>query len=140
MTAPILSERERIEKAREYVIEGYATMGHVVPSIAGLAGYFGVGRPRIRAWCEQDEDFAEIVEGMLAVQETMLLAGGLSRSMDPTIVKLALSKHGYSTTATIEHAGIPKIPNQLVLSVDPQQAAEVYARLMRGEDAATSAV
>lgn len=127
MTAPILSERERIEKAREYVIEGYATMGHVVPSIAGLAGYFGVGRPRIRAWCEQDEDFAEIVEGMLAVQETMLLAGGLSRAMDPTIVKLALSKHGYSTTATIEHAGSVRTEHTL----DPSKlSAETLRELV----------
>lgn len=115
--APVLSERERIEKAREYVMEGYATCGHIVPTVAGMAGYFGVGRPRIKAWAEQDEDFAEVVEGMMAVQESLLVAGGLSKIMDSQVVRLMLSRHGYHPQATIEHTGSMKSEH----SIDPSK-------------------
>ena len=103
-----VSMLERANRAREYLEVGYAACNHAVPSLAGLAGYMGVGRNTVRAWAESDQDFGEMVECISAVQECMLINGGLNRSFDASVAKLLLGKHGYSAQATIEHAGMIK--------------------------------
>ena len=108
MSQKIIDPRERADKIRDYIENGWALCNHAVPSLAGLAGYLGIGRPRLIAWCMDDEELAELVEGMQAVQECMLVSGGLYKTMDASIVKLMLGKHGYSSQATVEHSGTMK--------------------------------
>ena len=112
-----IEPRERYDKILDYVTSGWALdgVGHVVPNIAGLAAYLGVGKPTILAWCNDDEDIAELIMGMQAKQEAMLIAGGLTKAWDSKIVSLMLGKHGYSTQATIEHAGSVKTES----TIDP---------------------
>jgi len=110
MKLAVIEPHERYEKILDYITSGWALsdVSHIVPNIAGLAAYLGVGKPTIKAWCEQDEDIATLIEGMQAKQEAMLIAGGLTEKFNAPIVKLMLGKHGYSSQATIEHAGMIK--------------------------------
>jgi len=110
-----IEPRERYSKIHEYITSGWALdgVGHVVPNIAGLAAYLGVGKPTIKAWCEDDEDIAGLIEGMQAKQESMLIAGGLLKAFDSKITTLMLGKHGYSSQATIEHAGTVKTESSI---------------------------
>lgn len=134
MKLPAIDPRDRYEKVLEYITSGWALddVSHIVPNIAGLAAYLGVGKPTIKAWCELDEDIAGLIEGMQAKQEAMLIAGGLMKAYDPKVVGLLLAKHGYSTQSTIEHIGIPKPATTVAISTDPQEAADAYHRLMNG--------
>jgi hypothetical protein len=131
--API-DPRDRYDKIMEYVVSGWAMDGvnHAVPNIAGLAAYLGVGKAVIKAWCENDEDIAGLVEAMQAKQEAMLISYGLRKAFDAKVVSLMLAKHGYSTQSTIEHIGIPKPATSIAISNDPQEAADAYHRLMNG--------
>lgn len=110
MKLATIEPRERYDKILDYITSGWALddVKHVVPNIAGLAAYLGVGKPTIKAWCEQDEDIAGLIEGMQAKQEAMLIAGGLTEMFNAKITSLMLAKHGYSTSAVIEHAGTIK--------------------------------
>ncbi len=110
MKLATIEPRERYDKILDYITTGWALddVGHAVPNIAGLAAYLGVGKPTIKAWCELDEDIAGLIEGMQAKQESMLISYGLRKQFDPKIVSLMLAKHGYSTSAVIEHAGTIK--------------------------------
>lgn len=134
MKLAVIEPHERYEKILDYITSGWALSDvlHIVPNIAGLAAYLGVGKPTIKAWCEQDEDIATLIEGMQAKQEAMLIAGGLTEKFNAPVVKLLLAKHGYSTQSTIEHIGIPKPPTTVAISADPQVAADEYHRLMNG--------
>lgn len=110
MKLATIEPRERYDKILDYITSGWALddVKHVVPNIAGLAAYLGVGKPTIKAWCELDEDVAGLIEGMQAKQEAMLIAGGLTERFNAKITSLMLAKHGYSTSAVIEHAGTIK--------------------------------
>lgn len=116
-----IEPRDRYDKILDYITSGWAlsddTSGcnHVVPNIAGLAAYLGVSKPIVMAWCNDDEDIAGLIMGMQAKQESMLIAGGLTKAWDSKIVALMLGKHGYSTQSTIEHAGSVKTES----TIDP---------------------
>lgn len=93
-----------IAKALAY-LDSYEDDGKVIPSIAGLSRATGVYRSTLHAWMagelpmvEQDiiDQFSDIINAISVEQEEKLLQGGLSNSMNATICKLVLGKHGYS--------------------------------------------
>lgn len=133
MKLATIEPRERYDKILDYITSGWALddVKHVVPNIAGLAAYLGVGKPTIKAWCEQDEDIAGLIEGMQAKQEAMLIAGGLTESFNAKITSLMLAKHGYSTSAVIEHAGGLKIQSTREMS-DEELMAIADGRIKQG--------
>lgn len=89
---------ECLIKAREYLMGGYEgeMANEPVPSISGLACWLGKHRSTIYDYASKDDEFSDIVENILALQETKLVAGGLRGELNPTITKLMLTKHGYS--------------------------------------------
>ena len=87
---------QSLEKAVEYLNWGYENVDEVVPSIAGLARYLGKSRSTIYLYGEQSKEFSDILESLLSLQESKLINGGLKGDFNPTIVKLILTKHGYS--------------------------------------------
>ena len=127
---------ERVEHARNYLMNGWPTTGAEVPTLAGLACWFGVGRHTVRAWCDEDEDFAEVVEGINAMQEVRLIDGGLRKDYDGSVTKLLLTRHGYSDKVTQEITGKDGgaiRSEHVIATATPQEAAEVYARLMQAK-------
>ena len=102
---PSLLNEELLEKAKEYLHGGYKEIDNVVPSTAGLCCYLGVGKTAVYEWAKDTPEnklnalrvqFAETLEGIQLMQESMLISGGLSQQFSGTITKLMLANHGYS--------------------------------------------
>ena len=102
---PSLLNEELLEKAKEYLYGGYKEIDNVVPSTAGLCCYLGVGKTAVYEWAKDTPEnklnplrvqFAETLEGIQLMQESMLISGGLNQSFSGTITKLMLANHGYS--------------------------------------------
>jgi hypothetical protein len=91
-----------IDLAQQYVDGDYVAAGDLIPSVAGLAVYLGKTRETMYAWGRDNKQFSDILAKLLTVQEKTLLAGGLGGTMNSTISKLVLSKHGYSDKAEVE--------------------------------------
>lgn len=87
---------QSLEKAKAHLLGDYEKLGDVVPSIAGLACYLGKSRSRVYEYSEQNAEFKDILEGILAMQENRLINKGLQGEFNSTIAKLMLTKHGYS--------------------------------------------
>ncbi len=91
---------ELLAKAKGY-LTAFDLLNHSVPSVAGLAVYLEIARCTIYAWAKEADKkaFSDILETILAMQEQISLAKGLSGEFNSTIVKLLLGKHGYSDRA-----------------------------------------
>lgn len=74
----------------------YKTTPSIVPSVAGLAVHMMIHRSTIYEWKYRKDDFSDILEYLMAVQNGILVNGGLSGSLNSTITKLMLTKHGLS--------------------------------------------
>ena len=87
---------EVIELAWAYLKGGYKNQGNAVPSVAGLAFGLGKSRATMYEWAEQNDEFSDILECVATTQEMLLIDGGLSGDLNPTITKMMMTKHGYS--------------------------------------------
>lgn len=102
---PSLYNEEVEKKAQEYV-ESFnvnmvdkeldATKFEVIPSVAGLALHLGVARKTLYNWADNNERFLHTLERLNALQEVVLLSGGLQGRFNANIAKLALANHNYS--------------------------------------------
>lgn len=104
---------ETLEKAKEYLYGGYEAVGEVIPSIAGLACYTEKMRNTIYDYGKQSQEFSNILDGIMKLQESKLLNEGLKGSFNSTITKLILTKHGYSdrqeTNTTLTLNELPNV-------------------------------
>lgn len=93
-----------IDRAREY-IANHEAYGDPIPCIAGLAAELGVVRETCRDWGNDPAkpEFSVIMQELAQKQERRLLAGGLKGSFNSTVVKLILSKHGYSEKVDVDN-------------------------------------
>jgi len=67
-----------------------------IPSVAGLAIYLKVARSTIYKWADEQPNFSDTLEQILATQEEILTSNGLGGQYSPVITKLMLSNnHGY---------------------------------------------
>lgn len=98
---------EICRKARLYVAGGYADCGDVIPQIAGLAMEIGISRETVYEWASDPEkkEFSDIVANCMSAQERKLVNGSLLGTMNPTISKLLLVKHGHSERIQQEVTG-----------------------------------
>ena len=85
------------EKAGEYLNE-YRELGHIIPSVVGLCKFIEVARSTIYEWAKDESRpvFSDILAQIDESQELDLLNGGLGGTMNPTVTKMVLTKHGYS--------------------------------------------
>ena len=97
---PTKLTQDLVDKANEYLLDGYKDFGNIVPSIAGLGCYLGINRSSIYEYKDQDSDlgkqFSNTLDSILMKQEMLLINGGLSQTFSGTITKLMLANHGYS--------------------------------------------
>lgn len=93
---------ELIEKAKEYLISGYKEIENIVPSIAGLGCYLGIGRSTIYEYKALSPEFSDTLDSIMMKQEMLLINGGLSQQFSGTITKLMLANHGYSEKVQTE--------------------------------------
>lgn len=101
---PSLYTPELMAKAQEYVDGAWEEGGEVTPTLAGLALHLGVNKDTIQAWKKDPEkaEFSVLAGTVMLKQERMLFAGGLKNDFNASIVKLALTKHGYTDRQDID--------------------------------------
>jgi hypothetical protein len=103
---------DTLEKAKQYLLGEWQIVGDVIPSVAGLACYTGKRRSTIYDYASKNEEFSDILEGILSLQENRLINGSLASLLNPTIAKLILTKHGYSDKQEIQaDVNTREIPN-----------------------------
>ena len=67
-----------------------------LPSTYRLAKVLGVSRSTVYEWTSKHQDFSDLLEELVAIQEDILVELGLSREIDSGLVKFILSaRHGY---------------------------------------------
>jgi hypothetical protein len=103
MARPTHYSDEIERKAKEY-LSVYESLGHAVPSVAGLSIYIERARSTIYQWAAHPDNasFADILEQINANQEQKALSSGLTGEFNATIVKLLLGKHGYNESPAPE--------------------------------------
>lgn len=119
---PSLLNEELLEKAKFYLMDGYKEVESIVPSVAGLACYLGVGKTAVYEWAKESSDpirieFANTLEAILTKQEVLLVNGGLSSSFNPTITKLMMANHGYSDSVKSQVELDAKVETKSISSI-----------------------
>ncbi len=76
-----------------------------IPSVAGLAVYLNIARSTVYKWADENDDFSDTLEQILAEQELEALNKGLTGDFNATITKLVLANHGYADKQATEISG-----------------------------------
>lgn len=94
---PTKYNRNVLDQTYEY-INKWKSLGHKIPSIAGLAQVLDTDRETISEWASQDDkpEFSRMVRKLQSSQELALTENGLDGTYNSGITKLILSKHGYT--------------------------------------------
>jgi hypothetical protein len=100
-------------KANEYINGGYLSEDQVIPSVVGMALSLNVSKSTLYKWAEDKHGtISDTLARCNDKQHMILLSKGLTSEFSGTIVKLALSNHGYSEkTSTDITSGGEKIQN-----------------------------
>lgn len=86
-----------LDKTQDY-ITNYENYGDVVPTIAGLSKAIEISRDLAYKWMEdpRKKPFLYMCSRIMTEQECKLVNGGLEGKYNSNVVKLMLSKHGYT--------------------------------------------
>ena len=104
----------------QYYIKNWEELGRAIPSNTSLALYLGVTRRTVQEW-NSDEDkpeFSLMIDEIQSMQEQKLFDMGLTGDYNASIVKLALTKHGYSDKQETESTHKNPIP----VTITPKDA------------------
>jgi len=120
-------------KAENY-LKNHEALGDTMPSLAGLAVYLDVCKQSLYEWAKREdgEPFVRVLSMLKCRQERALLNGGLDGTLNATISKLVLSKHGYQEKTRTDHSitgedgkTIDTTWNVQVRAVEPMRNANV---------------
>jgi hypothetical protein len=94
---PTTYTKELLKAAKEY-LSIYKDSDEVVPTIVGLCRHIGRSKSIVYKWKGEPDkqEFLDILEEIEETQEIDLIGGGLKSTLNPTITKMMLTKHGYS--------------------------------------------
>jgi len=114
-----------LEKTCWY-FDNWKKLNHAIPSIAGLADHLEVDRGTIHRWANDEEklDFCNMLSRIATRQELVLLNQGLTSELNSSIVKIALTHHGYhekSEVANYDMVGNGGNREWNIEIVDPEQ-------------------
>ncbi len=103
MARPTKYTAEMQERADWYANGGWAEVGDVVPSRAGLGVELGLARSTVALWGKEHAKFSDTLENIQQTQERIALSKGLTSDFNSTIAKLVLANHGYSDRQALDH-------------------------------------
>lgn len=92
LTRPTILNEEIYTKIQNYLDGDYFT----VPTVKGLCLYLGITRSTLYEWKKTNQKITDMLEELLQTEHTHLIANGLNNKWNSNIVKLMLSKLGYS--------------------------------------------
>lgn len=97
VTCPTKYTPELVATARDYLDNYKSKYADEMPSHVGLSIVLEVNRSTLYDWATHDDkEISNILDICMAKQQQVLFNKGLTNDFNPTIVKLALGKHGYS--------------------------------------------
>ena len=98
MARPSKYTSELLEKAYDY-LENWNKKGELIPTHRSLAFHLCITRQTLYAWNKDlnKYEFSDILGRIMDIQELELINKGLLGIFNPTIAKLILGKHGYSS-------------------------------------------
>jgi DNA-packaging protein gp3 len=103
---PTKYSEDMLKQTIDYINGGYESLGHVIPSVAGLSIVLGVVKSTVWEWSKDNQEFSSALGQLAQKQEMVLTGGGLAGQYNPAITKLILAtNHGYSEKQQIEHQG-----------------------------------
>tara|TARA_B100000902_G_scaffold237138_2_gene224656 strand:- start:631 stop:1020 length:390 start_codon:yes stop_codon:yes gene_type:complete len=111
---PTLYSEEMLSAAKHYIGSGWEEQGDVMPMVESLAIFLNVARSTIYKWADENEEFSDILDSLMAAQAKQLWNKGLIGDYNSTMAKLALTKHGYTDKTSSEVSG----PNGQPVEVD----------------------
>ena len=127
-----------LEVSREYTNK-FEDHGDMIPSIAGLALVLKVSRETLYDWARDEDkvEFSDMLDGLKAMQEKVLINKGLVGEFNATIAKLVLAKHGYhdkqDRQITGEDGGPVKILKTDFKDISPKDAERAYRDFANGD-------
>jgi len=107
-----------LTKTMEYM-DTYQDNEQVVPTISGLAQYLNLARDTVNQWLNEEDkkEFSYMCKCLLTSQETKLVNGGLTSGLNSNVVKLMLSKHGYTDNDNKQGVSVNIIINDKAIEV-----------------------
>jgi len=117
----------QVLKDTQFYLDYFKDLGHVVPSIQGLARYLKIGLSTIKGWCHDDDkrEFMATLEDIKTEQAHLLINQGLDNKFNSCISKLMLANHGYHDRAEVaNYDGNTSDKQWSVESVTPDQQRE----------------
>lgn len=106
-------------QADEYIDGGYEEMGHVVPTVAGLALALHNTKQALYDWAKIHPGFSYSLRRLNQKQEQLLVGNGLAGVYNSAISKLILSNHGYREKTVQEVTGAEGGPVNVSWVVQP---------------------
>lgn len=87
----------KLKKAKHYAAN-FEAYGDAMPSLPSLALELGVPKSQITEWCKLPihAEFVDVCDSILAQQFRVLSNKGLVNEYNSSLVKLFLTKHGYT--------------------------------------------
>jgi len=127
---------ELIEKAQAYLDGGYESLGHEIPSHAGLSVHLGVTRKTLYHWAKEEDkpEFCDILDRIMTKQQMVLVMKGLSNKFNAQITKLILGKHGYHDKVDQENTGKDGGPIRFANATDEEIEAKIKSLLNETEE------
>lgn len=118
---PTKYNKEVLIKTQDYLIN-YDSYGDVVPTIAGLSQVLDIARETTIQWLndESKQEFSYMCKRLLTSQESKLVNGGLTSGLNSNIVKLMLSKHGYSDNDKNQGVTVNVVINDKPVTIEVQ--------------------
>ena len=94
-----------LEDIRRYIDHDWQASGEPVPTVAGLLCALQLPRSTFYDLANKHEDVKQLLDRLLAIQESTLVSGSLKGTLNPSIAKLLLMRHGYSERIeqTVDH-------------------------------------
>ncbi len=141
MARPTDYNPEILALAETYLTTGCAE--DAVPSIEGLAEFINVSRSNIYLWASQEDkkEFSDILEKIREKQAKTLINKGLKSEFNSSIVKVMLSKHGYSEKTEIDHTTKGEALNSPHIAALTAQLNEIHrGGSITGDGGTTSSV
>lgn len=120
---------EAVEAAKAYAAGGWRELGHMIPSVVGLAAHLDVTRRTIYDWAQDFDEIADVVERVNTHQELTLINGGLGGTLQPMLSKVLLGKHGYSEKVETDHTSSDKTMTPQSITLDAKTVKDIAKSL-----------
>ena len=116
--------------AVNYAKVGYTLQYEEFPTMEGLSVLLDATMEELNTI--EHAEFQRAVAIMKAKQAMIVLSGGASGKMNPTVSKIILAAHGYSEKQEVHNTGGPQVVIQeITATMDPKEASRIYEEMLK---------